>query len=175
MKPRSNKPKSTAPKTAAPKPKHEAREEFIYEPYQQKSPLQVDPQVVKDLEADGFSLQWSAVECAGMPIRDSYIEQNGWSPVLRSDWGGILSKHAEGDGPPDSPIMRGGLMLVARPVEIHRKAKQFEKAQAAEKLDNVAAMVNGGMPGVTGSRHKSALGYNRANRTVERITIAEDE
>ena len=66
-------------------------------------------------------------------------------------------------------------MLVARPVEIHRKAKQFEKMQAAEKLDNVRAMVDGGMPGVTGARHKSALGYNRANKSVERITVAPDE
>jgi hypothetical protein len=175
MKPRSTKPRKNAvggsgPKTA--RPKQEPREEFVYEPYQQKSPLEISPDLVKDLAADGYAIQWVAEEVMGQPIRDNYAKSNGWEPVLKSDWGGVLARHSE-PGAPDGPITQGGLTLMARAIEIHRMAKQHEKGAAAEKIEAIRGLVDG-LP-VSGGRHKSALNYNKMKSTMERLTIPDSE
>jgi hypothetical protein len=143
-----------------------------YTPFQQRSPLQIDPQIIKDLEQDGFKLQWICDTVTGMPLRDGYAGQNQWDPVRRNDWGGLLSKYSEDqDGPADAPITYGGLILHVRPIEVHRIAKEHEKREAQDKLDGIQGLIDGGMPGVTGSRHPTALRTNRINKTVERLPL----
>jgi|SRR6516225_5417542 hypothetical protein len=154
-----------------PKPQRESLE---YRPYEQKSPLEIDPQLILDLAHDGYVVEWKAVEVLGQPQKEGSWLSNGWEPCLRSDFGGLLKNIGDQGGPDDSHVQVGGLTLMIRPKQMHDVAKQHQKREAQDNVDQIQGLLNHGIP-VRGGSHPTALRSNKINRSYERIEIPSDE
>jgi hypothetical protein len=67
------------------------------------------------------------------------------------------------------------LVLCARSLALHNKARAYQKAQAEEPVANRHRMLGDGVPGVTGSDHPSATrGFNKIQKHLERLEIPQD-
>jgi hypothetical protein len=144
-------------------------ENFEYRPYEQENVLAIDPDIVRGIERDwGFSLLWVCFEANGKPFPQlvSARRRNGYADVVRGNFGGALDHLCDRDG----NIVREGLRLMARPVEIQRMAEQHDKRAAKAAVDHMKAShqsegLNVSMPG--GGDHPSALRENRHRSTFE--------
>jgi len=65
---------------------------FEYSAPEFHNEFHVDPELIKQLEADGLVLQWTAHEIYGAPLtrQMGQAQQAGWVPVARGDLGGKL-------------------------------------------------------------------------------------
>lgn len=136
--------------------------------------LKVDDDKLLALARDGWALQWITKSVRGMetPQEVSKMTRGGWTPVHQSDFSGLL----DGDFMPkghDDVITVDDCMLVARPMEIHNKAKVMEKREAQRPLQISEEQLGRGIPGVTGSDHPSATRGNMIKKTLEQIEIPE--
>jgi hypothetical protein len=144
-------------------------EGFEYRPYEQENVLAIDPDIVRGIERDwGYSLLWVCFEANGKPFPNlvSARRRNGYADVHRGNFGGALDHLCDRDG----NIVREGLRLMARPVEIQRMAEQHDKRAAKAAVDHMKAShqsegLNVSMPG--GGDHPSALRQNRHRSTFE--------
>lgn len=135
----------------------------------------VDPQKIRDLEAMGYALQWIPDSVRGQPDPRyrAMFEKGGWHPLHQADLDGLfngdfMQKNAAGE------INVGGQVLAIRPVEIHRKSKAAEKRAADEPLEIKRAELRGGIPGVSGSDHPTALRGNTINRERAGMFVPND-
>ena len=125
---------------------------------------------------DGMDLQWVTDSVFGQPMPEhrAKFEKRGWTPVHPEDFDGrfdgmFTPKGSQGE------IKMGGQVLMARPMELSRKAKRRDTLLASDQvMSKVAALKSGDLAGVTlDSRHRSALLHNHVTRSVERLAIPE--
>lgn len=134
--------------------------------------LRVDPEIIPE----GMSLQWvtDSVYGQAVPQHRAKFEKRGWTPIHQEDFDGafdglFMPKGAEGE------IKVDGMVLMARPAEMTRKAKISERIKAQEVIRIKEQALRGGDINTSlDSQHPSALKTNRISRTMERIQIPED-
>ena len=134
--------------------------------------LAVDPALVPE----GMSLQWvtDSVYGQGVPQHRARFEKRGWTPVHQEDFDGVfdgmfMPRGAEGE------IKVDGMVLMARPEEMTRKARSDERRKAQEVIRIKEQALRGGDINTSlDSQHPSALQTNRINRTMERLEIPND-
>lgn len=134
--------------------------------------LRIDPAIVQDLYRDGVALQWVTKSVRGQetPQELSKMTRGGWTPVHQSDFDGLLDGMFMPKGQ-DDVITVDDCMLVARPVEIHEKARRSRDRDAVRPLQITEEQLGHGIPNVTGSNHKSV--NNSIKKSVERVEIPE--
>jgi hypothetical protein len=77
-------------------------------------------------------------------------------------------------GDPNEITVRG-LVLMARPLELSRKARERDKRMAREQVAiKEAALRYGDLPIALDARHPSAVNSNRINKSFERVEVPED-
>jgi|GEM_PF-2962709 hypothetical protein len=136
--------------------------------------LKIPDDIVQSLWRDGIALEWHTRTVRGQEARGQVASsvKGGWTPVHNSDFDGLLDGMFLPKGM-DDYIAKDDCFLVARPVGVHQRAKQRERALARAPLEVKAAEIGQGIPGVTGADHPSARSQNRINVTRERIEIPE--
>lgn len=125
---------------------------------------------------EGMSLQWVTNSVLGQPVPQhrAQFEKKGWTPVHQEDFDGrfdgmFMPRGADGE------IAYEGLVLMARPIEFTKRAKEQDRRNAREQLQIQEAALRGGqLDGVTlDTQDKSALNYNHVKKSYERIQIPE--
>lgn len=136
--------------------------------------LNIPKEIVDSLHRDGVALQWVTKSVRGQetPQELSKMTRGGWTPVHQSDFDGLLDGRFMPKGQ-DDVIVVDDCMLVARPVEIHRKAKQAERREANRPVQIAEEQIGHGIAGVTGADHPTALRGNSIKKTLERVEIPE--
>jgi hypothetical protein len=125
---------------------------------------------------DGFDLQWVTSEVYGQPQPNhrQRFERRGWEPVHQEDFdsrfdGRFMPAGQQGE------IKVEGMVLMARPMEWSRKARQEEELRARQAIAiKEAQLMGGNIEGVKmggGSTHASALRFNKISRSVEQVAI----
>lgn len=134
--------------------------------------LRIPPEIVESLYRDGVALQWVTKSVRGQetPQELAKMTKGGWTPVSQSDFDGVLDGMFMSKGV-DDVITVDDCMLVARPAEIQKKARVAEKREAGRPLQIAEEQLGHGIPGVTGSNHKSVK--NSIKATMERVEIPE--
>lgn len=134
--------------------------------------LNIPRDIVDALYRDGVALQWVTKSVRGqeMPQELSKMTRGGWTPVYQSDFDGLLDGMFLSKGI-DDVIMVDDCMLVARPAEIQVKARREQMREAGRPLQIAEEQLGHGIPGVTGSNHRSV--QNSIKRTMERVEIPE--
>lgn len=134
--------------------------------------LNIPKDMVQALHRDGVALQWITKSVRGQetPQELAKFTRGGWTPVHQSDFDGMLDGMFLSKGV-DDVITVDDCMLVARPAEIQAKARRAEQRDAARPLQIAEEQLGHGIPGVTGSNHKSV--QNSIKRTMERVEIPE--
>lgn len=134
--------------------------------------LRIEPEIVQALYRDGVALQWitRAVRGQETPQEMSKYTKGGWTPVHQSDFDGLLDGMFLSKGL-DEVITVEDCMLVARPAEIQKKAVRAQFSEAARPLQIAEEQLGHGIPGVTGSNHKSV--QNSIKKSIERVEIPE--
>jgi hypothetical protein len=133
--------------------------------------------IPRDMIPEGMDLQWVTTEVCGqaVPQHTALFTRKGWTPVHPEDFGGRFDGMftARGD---NGPIQMGGLVLMARPIELTKKARAKDKAAAREQVAiKEAALGAGNLEGVTlDAQHPSALKTNRISRSWERIEVPKE-
>lgn len=135
--------------------------------------LSIDPALVPE----GMSLQWVTDSIYGqqVPQHRARFEKRGWTPVHQEDFDGVfdgmfMPKGAVGE------IKVDGMVLMARPAEMTRKAAydDYRKAQEVIRIKE-QALRGGDINTSLDSQHPSALKTNKINRTMERIVVPTDK
>jgi hypothetical protein len=135
--------------------------------------LKISPEIIDQLWRDGIALQWVTKSVRGMdtPQQLSAMTKGGWTPVYQSDFDGVLDGLFMSKGI-DEAIVVEDCLLVARPAEIQKKARAAMSRAANHPMQVTEEGIGHGIPGVTGSGHKSVR--NSITKTVERIEIPEE-
>jgi hypothetical protein len=148
------------------------------DPFAEDTPDQL--RIMPSLIPEGLSFQWVTESIYGkpMPERLAMFERKGWTVVHNDDFDGQLDGLYNKRGSTE-PVRKDGMVLVARPVEMTIKARARDKQQALEKVRIKEQALFGGEllseKGVTlDATHRSAVGFNRINKSVERLTIPDD-
>ena len=107
----------------------------------------------------------------GQPViqHRSDFEKKGWTPVHQSDFDHVLDGRFMPKGI-DEVIIVDDAILMARPIDIQRRALARLKADANAPLQIKQAELGTGLP-VSGGDHPSATRQNRINRSMERIEV----
>ncbi len=136
--------------------------------------LHISPDIVDALWRDGIALQWATRSVRGMetPRELAQMTRGGWTPVHQSDFDGVLDGLFMSKGLDDFPIAVEDCLLVARPTELQKKSKRVMQSDARQPLRIAEEYIGHGIPGVTGSNHKSVK--NQINASVERIEIPDE-
>jgi len=135
--------------------------------------FKIDPAILPD----DLAFMWVTDTVYGQPDPQHRMtfEKGGWTPVHQSDFDGQLDGMfmKKGDR---GEINNGGLVLMARPVELQIRAKHRERKAANEPIQIKEQALRGGdLPGVSlDPDHPSARRYNHITKTMERIEIPED-
>jgi hypothetical protein len=146
-------------------------ENFEYRPYEQDNPLAIDPDIVRGIEREwGFSLLWVMFECNGKPFPNlvSARKRNGYAEVKKGNFGGALDHMTDKN---DHGIRHEGLVLMARPVEIQRLAKQHDDRAAKAAIENMRrSHSEEGLSGISmpGGNDAVARKKNAHRQTFER-------
>lgn len=126
---------------------------------------------------EGMDLQWVTDSVFGqsMPQHRADFEKRGWTPVHQDDFDGQfngmwMAKDAPGE------IKVDGLVLMARPLELSRRARLIDRRKANEQIQIKEAALRGGeLPGVTlDAQHPNAVNSNRINKSFERLEVPKD-
>lgn len=134
--------------------------------------LRIEPHLVPE----GMSLQWVTTEVYGqpMPQRRALFEKRGWTPVHQEDFDGVFDGMFMPKGA-DGEIKIEGMVLMARPSEMTRKARLMDKFNADEKIRiKERELLGGGLNTPLDSMHPSALKTNKIGRSMERIEVPKD-
>lgn len=135
--------------------------------------LKIPQDIVDSLWRDGIALQWATRSVRGMetPQQLSVMTKGGWTPVHQSDFDGVLDGMFMSKGVDDA-ITVEDCLLVARPAEIQKKARIAERRAAGHPMAVTEDQIGHGIPGITGSGHKSVR--NTINKSIERIEIPDE-
>lgn len=150
-------------------------EDFVGVGFDGSDRLKIPDDVIQAIHRDGFSLQWVTKSVRGQeaPQELSKMTRGGWTPVHQSDFSSLLDGMFMPKGQDDDPITVDDCLLVARPVEIHSKAKMLERREARRPLQIAEEQLGHGIPGVTGSDHPTAVRQNAIKTSMERVEIPE--
>lgn len=132
--------------------------------------------IPRNIIPDGYDLLWATDTIFGQPQPQqmSARVKTGWTPVHQEDFEGrfdgmFMMKGAQGH------IKMDGAILMARPIEISNRAKKAERRAALEQVAVKEQALRGGdIPVSLDSQHPSAVGFNKINKSIERIAIPED-
>ncbi len=164
-------------------PKHDARPSLkmrakpnweTVDPTESDSPdkLHIPPHLIPE----GMAALWVTDSIFGQaqPQHRASFEKKGWTPVHQDDFDGqfdgmFMPKGAQGE------IKMEGLTLMMRPKHLSDKAARADKRAAQEQvMVKEQALKGGDLPVSLDSTHPSAVGFNRINKSIERIAIPED-
>lgn len=136
--------------------------------------LNIPQEIVNSLYRDGYALQWCTKSVRGqdMPQEMSAMTRGGWTPVHQSDFDGIIDGLFMPKGQ-DSQVIVEDSILMARPAEIQRKARQHQSREALRPMQITEEQIGRGIPGVTGADHPTARRGNMIKKTFEPIEIPE--
>jgi hypothetical protein len=128
-------------------------------------------ETIDALAKDGVALQWATREVRGMEMKRQQRQtaSEGWTAVHASDFDGLLDNGRLVPKGVDEFIEVGDCVLVARPMALHDKAKRAEQLLANEQLQLPRQMAQHGVPGVTGSDHRTVK--NQINIHMDRVEI----
>lgn len=162
---------------AAPKTQHKMRAQPNWDtvdPDDENAPdrLHID----KSLIPDGMDLMWVTSEVFGQPDHQhrAEFERKGWTPVHQEDFDGRFDGMFMKKGDPAEINVRG-LVLMARPMELTKRARERDKRAAREQVAiKEAALRYGELPITLDARHPTAVNSNRISKTYERIAIPEE-
>ena len=94
-----------------------------------------------------------------------------WTPVHQDDFDGIFNGMWMPKGTPGE-IRNEGLVLMARPIELSKRAKLGDRKRALEQVQIKENSLRGGdLPVSLDARHPSAVNSNRISKSFERIAI----
>lgn len=135
--------------------------------------LGIDPSLVPD----GMSLQWVTDSVYGQPVPQhrARFEKRGWTPVHQEDFdkafdGLFMPRGAEGE------IKVDGMVLMARPAEMTRKAALDDRRKAQDVIRIKEQALRGGDINTSlDSQHPTALRTNRISKTMERVEVPSDK
>jgi hypothetical protein len=120
---------------------------------------------------DQFDLVWCAASVYGQPQPDNVMarERRGWESVWGSDFGGRYKHFVPTGGKLDEPIVRDGLMLMARPASWSAKAREEDRRKAAAPvLAQAKSLQSGQVEGVRfPGRPLNVSGRSGISKTVE--------
>jgi hypothetical protein len=173
---------TTKKRNAVREPVHQGRghddgqdplENFEYRPFEAQDVLAIDHDTVRSIRDEwGFSLLWVMYETMGKPFPDrvNWRKRNGYAEIHKGNFGGLLDHLCDKDG----RIVKEGLVLMARPVQIQRMAEAHDKRAAKEAVTQMqkSHMTDGvdvSMP--DGGRHPSALAKNRHQQSFEPLKV----
>lgn len=110
---------------------------------------------------DGWDYQWNPHTITGQPATDQMIEaaENGWEPVPSDRHDGMfMQKGYKG------PIIRGGMRLDERPMQLTLEAKEEEYQKAQGQMRDQNALISGSLNSRLGmgSEQRSFNGNSRA-------------
>jgi hypothetical protein len=148
-----------------------ADDEFEYQPFENNNPLHIDDDTVRNIEHEyGYPLQWCVESCLGQPQDEvmSSHRKNKFQEIHKGSFGGALDYLCDREG----RVSKGGLVLMARPVEVTRIARAYEKKAARGAIDDMRRKhsdqgVDVSMP--DGGRDPVARQHNRHASSYERI------
>ena len=146
--------------------------------------FKINPSLMAEIELAGWKLTWCAETLNEAGGKEHVYQQgmaqrlaNGFTVCLNSDFApegqthGPLAGYSDTTGK-DDPIKRGGLVLMACPVEIAAEAAKMDKIEAMQAIAGTERFRLEGVPGVTmGRNHPSALATNKIERSFERIKV----
>jgi len=123
--------------------------------------LHIPKDVVEALAREGVAIQWVTETVYGQPQdhRMSVMRRNHWQEVQPGELPGV------------DVVAVDGLRLMARPMEIHQRAKSLEKSGAQERVATMEASHRGHGVDVPGGEHPSALRFNKHAKSIEKIEI----
>ncbi len=124
---------------------------------------------------EGMDLQWVTHSVMGMemPQERRKFENRRWTPVYQEDFDGIFNGRWM---PRDAPgeINVDGMVLMARPMEYSIVSRETELRRAREQVRiKEQAWRTGEAINASGATDPSARGYNRINRSYERLDVPE--
>jgi hypothetical protein len=142
---------------------------YEFYPHEARDRFHIPKDVTDSIEADwGQKLMWIALECLGK--ENEFVatrRRNQWEEVRKGDFEGQFDHFGIKDG-----IVRiENLALFRQPIEISRKAVDWERRQAAAAITNMrrshaeTGVDNIPMPG--GASHPSARAQNRHKTSWE--------
>lgn len=114
----------------------------------------------------GTSYEWKTLSVFGKedPSYNVLLREQGWEPVDASRHPELVAEGHSG------PIVRDGLMLMERPIELTQEAQAEDRASAAEVLNVKKQQILGEAPAGTLPREAPNLkNYNRT--TYESLPI----
>jgi hypothetical protein len=166
------------PKHVRRKPIHSGRdaesdriEKYEFIPYEARDKFYIPADIVESFRCDyGRVLMWVALEVLGKPLDDFVAARR------RNGWEEMPSKEAGGPGIFDYLGVRDGIIrienmvLMHQPEETNKKARAYEKRQAAAAITNMRqshATEGVDVPMPEGGRHPSALAKNRHRTSYE--------
>ncbi|MBB3411214.1 hypothetical protein FHT87_005167 [Rhizobium sp. BK316] len=114
----------------------------------------------------GSSYEWKTVTVYGKedPSYNVLLREQGWEPVDSSRHPGLVADGHTG------PIIRDGLMLMERPIELTQEAMAEDRANATEMVTIKKQQILGETPAGTMSREASNL-KNYARTSYEALPI----
>jgi hypothetical protein len=142
-----------------------------WEDTSQEDRLRISPELIEGLRREGIVLQWVTHTCLGREERQnvSHYLRGGWTHVQPGDIEGINTVEID------------GLKLMARPLEVHKKALKHQADLARAPILARERMLGAGGPGLQlpsgAGAHSSARNFNHIRRSTEtlEIPIPEDE
>lgn len=123
--------------------------------------------VPKRLIPRGYSVEWKRVSTINKEEDDSYfvgLADQGWEPATTDQFPTLVSKNYKGKS-----IIRKGMMLMIRPVELTEEARQEDIAAAREQVESKLQAL-GETPKGELTRKVQSL-----KRSYERPPIEDDE
>lgn len=133
--------------------------------------------IPQDQIPDGMDLMWVTDSVLGQPVPQhrAQFERKGWTPVHTAhDFDGRFDGRFTPKGQAGECNV-DGLVLMARPLELTRKALDQDKRRARDQVRIKEQALYGGDIGASGADHPSARNFNHINRSVERIDIPRDD
>jgi hypothetical protein len=136
----------------------------------------IPPHLLKRFHDEGFDVEWKEHTIHGQHRADVAARQRqvGWEPVMTESYPGVFAPEFDINGQPNrGPIIRGGLMLMERPMPLSLEAKRDEKRKADDKVRGAKQQYNrldtGGAPTAEYDLTAQRASYIREN--VERVDI----
>ena len=132
--------------------------------------------IPKDQWPEGITMMWVTQEVRGDRglDRTPMFETSGWLPVHGEDFDGQFDGMFTPKGT-RGPIVKEGLMLMAKPTEMVDKSYKRDQQDAKNVVQIKERDIFGGkMDGVMGADHETAKRFNHVKRSVERVTIPEE-
>ena len=125
----------------------------------------IDPAIIPD----GWSYEWKRMELLGKedPAYQVSLARTGWEPVPASRHTVMMPREYAGD-----TIIRKGMMLMERPLEITEEAKEIERRRARQQVRVKEEQLNAAPPGQFDRQNKDAP-LARVKKSFEAIPIPE--